>query len=180
MAKFIIGIDAGFTSVGWVIRKIGDNKYIKYGVITTQPNHKKRKIRIADDDVERIKHITRELTDVYQKNIGIYDEIMVVAEMPTGGSIGARANRCMGIATAIIVTFFEMYNHPIEVVQPSDVKYIATKSVSASKEMVMEKAYDTRLFKEQAKAKFEHIADAYFAIEYAIKKSDLYRVFVGS
>ncbi|KKM23476.1 hypothetical protein LCGC14_1614830 [marine sediment metagenome] len=160
----VLSIDAGFEALGWVVARLIeiDRKMsidlVAVGVIRTKKDTKKKHIYVADDDCRRIKELITGLR-------GVLDVVKIdgiVAEIPSGGAQGARANRCMGMSTAIVICFAEMLNVPIETYTPNEVKKVMTGKITASKEAMVAGAQaewpDTKWPKN--KGDIHHAADA--------------------
>jgi len=196
LKKHILGIDVGFAAMGLSLFAVVDYELVpvKFKVITSVKNFKKAKnIRVVDDDMERVKFMVGEFTKFYDK--WLFDRnILVAMEMPTGGAQAARPNRCMGMSSALAITFFTMYEEPMELVTPQEVKLAMTGNRNASKVEMMQAAgikfklkagYDDRnkpKFEFNDKrftlSEFEHIADSIGAVLHVQKTSELYKIFI--
>lgn len=153
----IMGIDAGFTGMGVVVAEGRTVVFARTG--RTEKNSDKRSIRVADDDTERCQHQVRFLLDV----IATYKPLGLVVEMPSGGAQSARANRAMGMATAIVGAVAEVTGLPLEVVTPQMVKKAATGRNDGAKEAVEAKVrteFDWGIWMPKTKAEREHVCDA--------------------
>ena len=172
----ILALDVAFSNTGWAILEYSDNEWkcLDAYVITTKPEHKKKKLRVADDDVRRSTELFATLSAIMvQANIK-----GVVAELPTGGAQGARPNRAMGMATSVAACLVEQFKVPAEYINPNDSKKTVTGNKNASKKQVQDaiiKKYPTctKSFKlkrgsqTEYENKFEHAADALAAFECA-------------
>lgn len=183
--KYLFCIDAGFANTGMSLFRIKPNsmgklEFIKCFTARTKKSDKKRSIRVADDDSERVLQIIRQVDDFIRPFDG--NKIMVAIELPTGGAQGARANRTMGLITGAMVTYLEIMDWTVEYVTPNDVKIAVTKSRKASKDEIMDeirkmlKKHSNKLPK--TKAEFEHIADSVGVALHIKKNSNLYKTFI--
>lgn len=184
MSKILIGIDAGFVSTGISVFEVGKGgcKFLEAKCIKTEKSSKKRGLRVADDDSERIRVIVAGIDEIYSKYASSND-IFIAVEIPTGGAQGARANRTMGIITGAIVAFITLRNVPVEYITPNEVKLAVTGRRNASKEEIMNKI---RLMLDnhkenlpKSKAEFEHIADSVGVVLHVRKNSQMYKMFVN-
>lgn len=153
----ILLIDAGFTGMGAVV---ADGRTVIWaGTSRTAKSTEKKGVRVADDDTERCQTQARFLLDV----IAIYQPAGAVVEMPSGGAQGARANRAMGMATAIVATVLEATGLPCEIVTPGAGKKAATGKRDGSKDEVeatVRTAYQWGAWLPKVKADREHVCDA--------------------
>ena len=109
---------------------------------------------------------------------------VVVMELPSGGAQGARANRCMGAATAVAAVVELWVRTALPDVEflartPEDIKQATTGKRSGSKadvETAVRAYYNGQdaLFDEVKKADREHVCDALAAV-WAIRDTDAYR-----
>jgi len=147
MAKIILGIDAGFSNMGITAMLLskGKLKLINAAVLTTEKDERKKSIRVADDDIERLKKLTNDLTDfisetqsiLYNKFESMHFRYFAAVEFPTGGAQGSRANRCMGMATGHLVPYLMLKNITFEIITPSQVKSIVKNKKTVSKDDVI-------------------------------------------
>jgi Holliday junction resolvasome RuvABC endonuclease subunit len=181
MDKYLFCIDAGFVSTGLSIFLVENGKLIFNNCLTiqTKKSEKKKSVRVADDDSERIKNIIigiNEFIDPYLNH-----SLMAAVELPTGGAQGARANRTMGMITGSIVTYLEIMGWPTEYVSPNDVKIAVTGSRKASKDEIMEKIKKEFINFEylfpKTKSKFEHIADSIGCAVHIKRHSEMFKMF---
>ncbi len=181
MNKWLIGIDAGFVNTGLVAFN-SDLEIIDFCYIETKPLGKKSNVYVSTQDIFRIQQIVKEMKEFYESVVSVgEDQVLVSCELSTGGSQGARANRCMGIATGAIVAFLELYGVVVVWPTPGDVKKILTGKRNASKLEVQEAVL--RKYKVGGGTRnpkgFEHIADAVCAAEWA-KTQDAFRYIIGA
>lgn len=181
--KYVIGIDAGFTHTGVSIFKSVGGKlmYSSGDTFTTEKREKKKQVRVADDDADRIMKLILDLDKFLSEN-GCYDgDMYCVIELPSAGAQGARALRAMALITGAIVTFVTLKNIAVEYVTPNDVKIAVTGKKTASKDEIMDRIKKSMPNAEfpKTKDKFEHIADSIGAILHVRKYSQLYKIFVN-
>lgn len=183
--KILFGIDAGFVATGVSVFDVtgGGCKFIEAFCIRTEKSVKKKAIRVADDDCERVRIIVSTLDEMLSQWIET-NQVFMAVEIPTGGAQGARANRTMGIITGAMVALSVLRWVPVEWVTPTEVKIAVTGKKSACKDEIMDKirkvlsAYSTKLPK--SKAEFEHIADSVGVILHIRKNSTMYKLFIGN
>ena len=99
------------------------------GVIRTERTAAKRGIRVADDDAERCALLARELRAVLAR----HQPRAIVAELPTGGSLSARAVRAMALSTGVVVAMVEFAGVPVEWTTPMAGRQAATGRKVATK-----------------------------------------------
>lgn len=137
MNKPILLIDAGFRNMGWAI--IDSGEIIAHGVIVTKPASKKSSQRVADADADACDLLFRELANQVRN----YSPKAMVVEMPSAGAQGARANRGMGMATAVVACLAAAFSLPHEYVTPQMVKDVAKAAKGAvTKDMVAAAVYE--------------------------------------
>ena len=183
--KFVIGIDAGFTHTGVSVFKAinGKLKFYKCTTIKTEKSEKKKQVRVADDDAERITKLVLELGEFVSECVTEGNQSYTVIELPSAGAQGARALRAMSIVTGALVAFLTIKNMPSEYVTANDVKIALTGKKTASKDEIMnrvrEKMSDVNHLFPKTKDEFEHIADSIGAIMHVRKYSQMYKLFVN-
>jgi len=163
--RIMLGIDIGFAATGWVAAEvIGNGEYrpIASGVIVTEKDNHRRGLRVADSDVERCQVILRELTRTFCD----HRPKALAVELPTGGAQGARANRCMGMATAIAACIVDDWGLPCAWVTPQEVKKAVTGQRNASKQQMIGaiRSGYPELQWPKGKTHHEHVADAMGAL----------------
>ncbi len=158
----VMGVDAGFTHMGMVA--VENGKVIDYQTVRTEKTAKKRGIRVADDDAERCMKLAEGLFKFIDK----HKPAGAFVELPTGGAQGARANRTMGMATAVVVCVLHLAEVPAEWITPMAVKKAATGRKNASKEEVQKAVINSFEWEgDIANAyqwKKEHVCDAAGAV----------------
>lgn len=175
--RLVLGVDLAFRNTGLVLAKpcLADPGYtiVATHCITTEKADKKKQIFAAIDDVRCIQEVVREL----QQFIGAENISVIFAECPNAGAKGARANRAMGIATAILATYVEMEKISTLWVLPDDIKKKLCGKRNASKEeiqSVVMKVWPDAAWP-KAKGKLEHVADAAGALIVG-RDSDIYKL----
>ena len=129
-AAGVLALDVGFAATGWVAFARGVP--VDCGVIRTAKAQAKRALRVADDDASRCALLARELRAVLDR----HQPRAVVAELPTGGSLSARAVRAMALATGAIVATLELAGLPTDWTTPIGGRKAATGRASATKDAV--------------------------------------------
>lgn len=168
----VLALDIGFGAAGMaVLERTRDGRWQTFATacVHTKPEHKKRNIYVAHDDVRRAQEVTRSIARIYSDN-GCSG---MVVELPSAGAQGAKANRAMGIATGLIAAFAEVSRCPVEWITPSESRKAAIGSECAPKgenikHLVM--AAMEQKYPEIAQLKIvdkEHIADALATFEAA-------------
>lgn len=165
----ILTLDVAFANLGWAIMKPhGAGWYCTDAyVIETKRSDKKKKIRVADDDVRRCTEHFAMLSAIIERC-----EIKgIIAEMPPGGSKSATSAKAMGMAKAVVACVAQAHKLPTEWITPDEGKVAATGKKNASKIQVQRavvKKYPecTKSFKfkrgskTEYEGRFEHVADA--------------------
>lgn len=120
--NYVWGIDAGFNNSGVVVAKpvkTGIETLVHAVVIRTKSlRSKKNKMTVMLDDVQRLQTLARGLGELYEQ----YPPAFIAIEMPHAGAQGARANRCMAMATGVFVTWLAVYGKSYKFLQPSACK----------------------------------------------------------
>lgn len=173
MITKILAVDIGFGSTGMAVVAItpgGQPELYTYTCLHTKPEHKRRGIYVAHDDVRRAMDITRGIRDYYMLNgcAGL------AVELPSGGAQGAKANRAMGIATGLVAALAEVSLWPVEWITPGESRKAAIGRETAPKgqdvkELVinaMAAKYGATLAALKVMDK-EHVADALATFEAA-------------
>lgn len=127
--------DIGLGNWGWVIFDGGQPKAC--GVITTEKT-KKKGVRVNDDDAHRAALLSAGLEEI----INLYGCKGMVAEMPHGGALSARALKEMSYAAATTAAVAQLLKLPAEWCTPGDVKKAVTGFRSATKEMIADAIVD--------------------------------------
>ncbi len=193
----ILAIDPGFANFGCSVID-GTGKILNVGTIHTQ-KAKKKLLRVADDDVQRITTIVSGLSKVIHK----YKIKGVLGELPPSNSRSAKSAKGLAMAVALSVSLFTELKLPVEWATPSEVKKAMTGKASASKEDMMiavckrygwkishQKVFAKKtkklmredpvyhpLGKTMGKKTFEHIADSLGAFE-ALKHTNTAKMFL--
>ena len=176
MGQKILALDVGFVATGAaVFVQNGPTAWVPMEMLCVKPQdpgkEKKRGIYKAHLDAERVALMVRGLEQVMARH-----EIRhLVAELPSGGAQGARANRCMGASTAMIVTLAEARRLSAEWFTPEQTRTAAlgqpTKGKADKIKPLVIAAMANRFpgFKPERylKGHQEHIADALATFEAA-------------
>ena len=127
----LLCLDPGFSNYGCSVIN-SEGEVIDMGTIQTKKATKKL-LRVADDDVQRIIHITTKLSDVIRR----YGIKGILAELPPSNSQSAAGAKGLGIAVALSVSLFTELELPVEWATPTEVKEAMTGKKNASKEDMM-------------------------------------------
>ena len=139
----ILALDISLSGLGVAVFD-PDGRLIHGECIITKPINKKLKIRVMDSDHMRIKEIILRLNELHEQ----YHFKGIVAEVPPGGTQGARSATALGLAKGAVWAFAIMagnqeYSHPnmkglpFESYLPHEAKKAATGKMNASKEEVI-------------------------------------------
>ena len=153
----ILALDISLSGLGIaVIDKHG--KLVHGECIITKPTSKKFNTRVMDSDHRRIKEISLRLKALHEQ----YGFKGIVAEVPPGGSQGARSATAMSLAKGAVWNFAAVMNLPFENYLPHEAKKATTGKMNASKEEVIQAVKKRWKDFEYLKAKkhFEAICDA--------------------
>ena len=156
----ILSCDPSFTAWGWVVME--GHMILASGVIKTEPDTKKKKIRASDDRARRVREIVQQLDQIISKHNVTY----IVSEMPHG-SQNFNSAVMIGVVAGILEGFNVLRNIPVEWYLENDAKRALFGRISASKTQVKE-AVDSLYNVRWTRTKYidEAIADA-LAIYYA-------------
>jgi len=198
--KYVIGIDVGFRNMGLSLFKVdnGKFKFIDCKVIQTDTKLKKQ-MSVTDLNILRNIILVNGIIDFINSNINFplvlkgRIKLFGAFEFPHGGSKSQAAVRGMSMSTAIVVTFFTIFNIPFENVKPSEVKFAVTGKKDGKKEKIIKvisrklKRHKNKISKRlplspRSRKKFpptyEHFADSVGAIMYMRKNSKKYKLFI--
>ncbi len=126
----ILTCDPSYTAWGWAV--LHGHLVQAAGVIVTQPEAKKRRIREGDDFVRRTNTIISELKQIIDK----YHVTYIVSELPHG-SQNAKAAKMMGAVPGILESFNVIENTPVEWYSEADAKKALLGCISASKKEII-------------------------------------------
>ena len=130
--------DPSLTAWGWAVLD-QHGEILEVGCIKTAPEHKKRRIRVGDDNIRRISEINLTLKHVIER----YNISYMLSELPHG-SQNANAAKMIGMVAAICQTISDWKDIPIEWYSEGDAKKAVLGRVSCTKrEMIdaIEKLY---------------------------------------
>lgn len=158
MSVRVIGIDTGFSSLGYAVcrlDKTGDVVWEEVGVLHTAKSDKKRNVRASDDNLRRIRGLYAMLSDVLVRHA---PSVLCAETMswPRNSAIVAK----MGMSWGVLGALVELNQLPVAQASPQEIKLVAAGSKSASKEEVAD----------AMKLRFPGQFDAYMA---ATNKTDL-------
>lgn len=139
-----IGIDPGFANCGFVIVEIGEtsalDRVVAGTVIRTKKADKKRRVRAADDNVERGREISRYMLQIMQ-NLGPKRFAGICAESMSFPRHSGNAAK-MAMTWGIIVMLSVMYGLPIMQASPKELKKSVSDDAGASKEVIIKDLSD--------------------------------------
>lgn len=162
----MIGVDLGFRSTG-LVAAVPTRAEPGYTIdevlcVKTEKANKKLGLFVAQDDVSQCQALFRDVMAFFDR----HNPTAAVAELPTAGAKGARANRGMGIATGMIGAVAESLGIPFVWVVPEESKKVVCGKRNASKDEMMSTV--TAMFPHvewpKAKNRLEHVADAAAAL----------------
>ena len=153
----ILALDISLSGLG--IAVIDEHGKLVHGeCVITKPVKKKLNTRVMDSDHLRIKEISLRLKTLHEQ----YGFKGIVAEVPPGGTQGARSATALGLAKGAVWNFATVMNLPFENYLPHEAKKAATGKMNASKEEVIRAV--KRRWKDfnfpQAKKHLEAVCDA--------------------
>lgn len=174
----ILAVDAGVANIGYAVMENElqeDWRPLEIGLIRTEADPRKKRIRAADDDMQRVAAATRELSQV----IGNFNIKRMCAELPPGGAKSAAALKFLCYAGAILAATAEHFNLFVEYYSPGEVRKCITGKWTASKEPQTEamiKMYPQLMELFTTKQEREHPADALAVFETARKIGNITRI----
>jgi crossover junction endodeoxyribonuclease RuvC len=159
----IIGIDAGFASLGWAVVDIGESVLtpIMCGVIRTEKATKKVQVRSSEDNIKRAQVIYKNLVAIIG---GSSVKLIATESMSWPRNAGVVAK--MGIVWGVIASVAEVYNLPVIQSSPMEIKRKVTGDGKSNKErMIAEirQRFPTLSWPTQ-ETLHEHVADAVGAV----------------
>lgn len=176
----IVGIDLSFRNTGLVVAR-PVHTALGYEIIDlcnvrTHKADKKKALFVAQDDVTEC----QKLYEGVSQAIASWNPTAAVVELPTAGAKGARANRCMGMATGMVAALAASTGLPFIWVQPDDSKIEMCGKRTASKEEMIRQAKKNwpKAPWPTSDAQAEHVADAAAALLVA-RRSDVYKLIRG-
>jgi len=117
----IVCIDIGFRHTGIAFVEGGGMGLHATGAVISSDRATVTGVRKADIDFAQARYLSAEINDWLETQCPERFKIRgVLVEMPSAGAQGARANRCMGLATGIIAALVERWHLPVEPYLPSD------------------------------------------------------------
>jgi len=130
--KMILALDISLSELGIAVFDSAGN-LVHSECVITKPMKKKLNARVIDSDHLRIKEIALRLKALHKE----YEFRGMVAEVPPGGTQGARSATALGLAKGSVWTFAALMNLPFEGYLPHEAKKAATGKMNASKEEVV-------------------------------------------
>ena len=129
----ILALDISLSEFGIAIFN-SEGNLVHGECVITKPVKKKFNTRVIDSDQLRVKEIALRLLELHKQ----YNFKGIVAEVPPGGTQGARSATALGMAKGAVWTFAALMNLPFEGYLPHEAKKAATGKMNASKEEVAE------------------------------------------
>ena len=126
----ILGIDPGFTSLGWALLDLSEAqpRCVGAGVIRTKPDNT---IKRCDDNVRRIGILTKALRRLYQA----HDCILIAAEAQSWTSF-QKPDRALAMTWGSIGAIAEIWGIPVLQFRPQEIKKAICNDSSASKKSI--------------------------------------------
>ena len=153
----ILALDISLSEFGIAVFD-SEGRLVHGECVITKPVKKKLNTRVIDSDHLRVKEISPRLRELHEQ----FNFKGIVAEVPPGGTQGARSAATLGLAKGAIWNFAALFNLPFENYSPQEAKKAATGKMNASKEEVATAV--KRRWKDfdfpQAKKHFEAVCDA--------------------
>jgi Holliday junction resolvasome RuvABC endonuclease subunit len=176
----ILGLDPGFASLGWALvalhldPSVDTMTCLDMGVLRTQGEDKKRKVRAVDDNVRR----TREIASTLRRLLDANAILVVGAEamsFPRSSSVAGK----MCLAWGALVAELDRRGIPLEQVSPQVVKRQLCGAKGATKDDVEAAVIAAMPEAEHMAARFpgglhEHMFDA-AAVAMVVSRGDLVR-----
>jgi len=128
----ILALDISLSGTGVAIFD-SEGQLVFGNCIITKPLAKKLKIYNIDSDHQRVKEIILRLNEMHEQ----YHFKGIIAEVPSGGTQGARSATALGIAKGAVWAFAVLMNLPFEGYLPHEAKKAATGKINASKEDII-------------------------------------------
>jgi Holliday junction resolvasome RuvABC endonuclease subunit len=128
----ILALDISLSEFGIAVFD-SEGRLVHGECIITKPVKKKLNTRVIDSDHLRIKEIRLRLKALYEE----YCFKGIVAEVPPGGTQGARSATALGMAKGAVWAFAALMNLPFEGYLPHEAKKTATKRGYSSPERLM-------------------------------------------
>jgi|GEM_PF-1172013 len=129
----ILALDISLSEFGLAVFD-SEGKLVHGECIITKPVKKKLNARVIDSDQLRVKEIALRLLELNEQ----YNFKGIVAEVPPGGTQGARSATALGLAKGAVWAFAVLMNLPFESYLPHEAKKATTGKMNASKEEVAE------------------------------------------
>lgn len=132
-AGTILTNDPSLAAWGWAVVDFG-GRVIDSGIIKTESQAKKLRIRKGDDRIRRVSEIVQALLEL----INIYDVRMILSELPHG-SQNAQAAMMVGMVGGVVQAMADCLGIPVEWYSEGDAKKALVGSRSATKEKIKNK-----------------------------------------
>jgi Holliday junction resolvasome RuvABC endonuclease subunit len=118
--NLVLAADVGFQATGLALFDVSVSPARLVSTLCVRPKKdtKRKHLLVADSDADRVARMARGVAEFVRAN----KVTQMVAELPSGGAQGARANRAMGIATGFIATLTETMGLASEWYTPNETR----------------------------------------------------------
>lgn len=114
----VVGMDVGFRKTGLTVFRLGPRTDTLIKAITLESEFERTKNPAAEDDFVCVLNILPKIDEILDH----YNARGLFAEIPHGGGQGARALRCMGLATGWAAALLHYRNIAFEFFTPGQVE----------------------------------------------------------
>lgn len=127
----VLGIDPGFSSVGYALVNIlpESESLVRVGVLTTKKSAAKHAVYASDDNFRRSREIYRSLADLVSYRGHVMAICVESMSFPRSSSVAAKVAMCWGV----LASLSESLGIPLVQISPQDVKKCVCNSRTASK-----------------------------------------------
>jgi crossover junction endodeoxyribonuclease RuvC len=130
----ILGIDPGFSSLGWAICEpvVLGIRPIKCGVIITEKATKKVQLRSSEDNIRRAQQIYTDLLKLFEA-----DPIHLICTETMSWPRNAGVVAKMGIVWGVIASIAQVHRVPLIQASPMEIKRAVTGNGKAGKDQMI-------------------------------------------
>jgi len=178
MSLIVLGLDPGFSALGYALVNLYTKKLVSLGVVRTKKSDKKRRVLASDDNLRRSREIHRELMNLLGEHdddrlmgCGHYDGTNCVAVCAEAMSFPRNSSAAAKVAMSwgIIASVADRFGLPVVQASPQEIKKKLCGRKDASKEDIeaaVKKLYraDDSWLKNVPDSLHEHAWDALSAI----------------
>ena len=172
----VLAIDAGVANIGFAVMEEKTDWWpVEIGLICTEADPRKHRVRAADSDMERVKEAMRQLDALVEK----HSIRRMAVELPVAGGQSSAAVKYMALASAIPAHCEVRYNIFTEWYSPGECKKTVAGRWTSSKEAVakiIEAKYPHVVDQFPAWDKREHVVDALACFETALRTGNVCRL----